>query len=176
MSVFYGNYANGVVMSTRTRLYFIGLSEFCAQPSWPTTCFLRKRVDSRRRKYLGQKRLKKPPKDPKQPILLGIAVHGECESAPNSALAYSCYKIGRACQPDLIIRSWFTFSQIARILRYSARLAYLIASFLKSPHRAFLGLRRGYLRQKERRSRHCQFLSAIPFITSAQPRWMSLFS
>ena len=24
MSVFYGNYANGVVMSTRTRLYFIG--------------------------------------------------------------------------------------------------------------------------------------------------------
>ena len=57
-----------------------------------------------------------------------------------------------------------------RILRYSARLAYLVASFFKSPHKAFLGLTRGYLRQKKRRSRHCQFLSAIPFITLVQPR------
>ena len=104
MSVFYGNYANGVVMSTRTRLYFIGTFGILCATKLTYDVFLRKRVDSRRRKYFGQKRLKKPPKDPKQPILLGIAVHGECESAPNSALAYSCYKIGRACQPDLIAR------------------------------------------------------------------------
>ena len=62
------------------------------------------------------------------------------------------------------------FSQIVRILRYLAQLAYLVASFFKSPHKAFLGLTRGYLRQKKRRSRHCQFLSAIPFITSVQHR------
>ena len=42
-----------------------------------------------------------PEKAPKQPILLGIAEQSEYERAPNSALASSCYKIGRACQPDL---------------------------------------------------------------------------
>ena len=85
MSVFYGNYANGVL---------------CPH----ATSFLRKRVDSRRRKHFGQKRLKMPEKAPKQPILLGIAEHSECVSASNGAIAYSCYKIGRACQPDLIAR------------------------------------------------------------------------
>ena len=42
-----------------------------------------------------------PEKAPKQPILLGIAEHSECVSDSNGAIAYSCYKIGRACQPDL---------------------------------------------------------------------------
>ena len=59
------------------------------------TSFLRKRVDSRRRKYFGQKRLKMPEKAPKQPILLGIAEHSECVSASNGAIAYSCNKIRR---------------------------------------------------------------------------------
>ena len=63
--------------------------------------FLRNNVASRRRKYFGQKRLKMPEKAPKQPILLGIAEHSKCVSASNGAIAYSCYKIGRACQPDL---------------------------------------------------------------------------
>ena len=42
-----------------------------------------------------------PEKAPKQPILLGIAEHSKCVSASNGAIAYSCYKIGRACQLDL---------------------------------------------------------------------------
>ena len=45
-----------------------------------------------------------PEKAPKQPILLGIAEHSECVSAVNGAIAYSCYKIGRACQLDWIVR------------------------------------------------------------------------
>ena len=152
------------------------LSGFYAQASRLTTSICATNVPIRRRKYFWQKRRKMPPKAPKPPVLLGIAEHSECVSAVNGAIAYSCYKIGRAYQPDWIVRHWFAFLQIARILRYSARLAYLVASFFKSPHKAFLGLTRGYLRQKKRRSRHCQFLLAIPFITSVQPRWMSLFS
>ena len=65
------------------------------------TSFLRNNVALRRRRNFGQKRLKMPKKAPKQPILLGIAEHSECVSASNGAIAYSCYKIGRACQPDL---------------------------------------------------------------------------
>ena len=65
-------------------------------------------------------------------------------------VTYSCNKIGRACQPDLC-SSLLHFLQIPRKLRYSARLAYLIAPSLKSPHRAFLWLTRGCLRQKRRR-------------------------
>ena len=63
--------------------------------------FLRNNVALRRRRNFGQKRLKMPEKAPKQPILLGIAEHSECVSASNGAIAYSCYKIGRACQPNL---------------------------------------------------------------------------
>ena len=62
--------------------------------------FLRNNVALRRRRNFGQKRLKMPEKAPKQPILLGIAEHSKCVSASNGAIAYSCYKIGRACQPD----------------------------------------------------------------------------
>ena len=112
--------------------------------------FLRNNVALRRRRNFGQKRLKMPEKAHKQPILLGIAEHSECVSASNGAIAYSCNKIGRACQPDLC-SSLLHFLQIPRKLRYSARLAYLIAPSLKSPHRAFLWLTRGCLRQKRRR-------------------------
>ena len=45
-----------------------------------------------------------PQKAPKAPVLLGIAEHSECVSAVNGAIAYSCYKIGRAYQPDWIVR------------------------------------------------------------------------
>ena len=134
--------------------------------------FLRNNVALRRRRNFGQKRLKMPEKAPKQPILLGIAEHS---TPPMASSLIPATKSGELVSP-ICVPTCFTFSQIARNLRYSARLAYLVASFLKSLHKAFLGLTRGYLQQKKRMSRHCQFLSAIPFITSVQPRRMSLLS
>ena len=67
-----------------------------------------------------------------------ICVAAQCRHA------YSCNKIRR--NPNSI-----TSLQIAVFLRSLAWLAYLVASVLQSPHRAFLGLTRRYLRQKRRR-------------------------
>ena len=67
-----------------------------------------------------------------------ICVAAQCRHA------YSCNKIRRV--PCL-----FHLSSNCRILRSWAWLAHLVAFVLKSAHRAFLGLTRGYLRQKRRR-------------------------
>ena len=49
-------------------------------------------------------------------------------------------------------RAWFIclkFLHLARFLRCQRGLAHVVILLLKSPHRAFLGLARGELRQKE---------------------------
>ena len=143
------------------------------------TSFLRKRVDSRRRKYFGQKRLKTPEIAPKQPILLGIAEHSECVSASNGAIAYSCYKIGRACQPDLIARPWFTFSQSPEIcvIRLGWRTWLLL---LSNRHTGLSwGLHGDIYGRKEEGLNSLLMLSFLRWITITtlqQPRSFPLFS
>ena len=119
---------------------------------------------------ISDKRGSKRPKKPQNSLFsLGIAERSDLRGGSMSPRLFLLQN-----RASLSARFVFVFvslfSQIARILRYSARLAYLVASFFKSPHKTFLGLTRGYLRQKKRRSRHCLFLSAIASITSVQPR------
>ena len=71
-----------------------------------------------------------PEKAPKQPILLGIAEHSECVSASNGAIAYSCYKIGRACQPDLCSYLFHFFRKLPEFC--VVRLGWCTWSFLFS--------------------------------------------
>ena len=114
----------------------------------------------------GSKRPKKPQNSQ---FPLGIAERSDLRGGSMSPRLFLLQNRA-SLSARLDCSSLIHFFAKPRNLRYSARLAYLVASFFKSPHRAFLGLTRGYLRQKKRRSRHCLFLSAIPFITSVQPR------
>ena len=145
------------------------LSRFCAQPSRPTTLFCAIKstygvVD------FSDKRGSKSPKKPQNcSFLLGIAEHSDLRGGSMSPRLFLLQNRA-SLSARFDCSSLIHFFAKPRNLRYSARLAYLVASSFKSPHKAFLGLTRGYLRQKKRRSRHRQFLSAIPFITSVQHR------
>ena len=119
---------------------------------------------------ISDKRGSKRPKKPQNSLFsLGIAERSDLRGGSMSPRLFLLQNRA-SLSARFDCSSLIHFFAKPRNLRYSARLAYLVASFIKSPHRAFLGLTWGYLLQKKRRSRHCQFLSAIPFITSAQPR------
>ena len=111
-----------------------------------------------------------PEKAPKQPILLGIAEHSKCVSASNGVIAYSCYKIGRACQPDLCSYLLYFFANRPKFALFGS--VGVLGRFISSigTQGVLLAYTGGCLRQKKRRSRHCLFLSAIASITSVQPR------
>ena len=116
--------------------------------------FVRNRVDLRR--FFAQQsrltaswifRTKEAQKARKSPKIAYFCSALPCKVicvAAQCRHAYSCNKIGR----ELSIS---TFLDLARFLRYQGGLAYLVVLVLKSAHEAFLGLTRGYLRQKEKK-------------------------
>ena len=119
---------------------------------------------------ISDKRGSKRPKKPQNSLFpLGIAERSDLRGGSMSPRLFLLQNRA-SLSARFDCSSLIHVSQIARILRYSARLAYLVASFFKSPHRAFLGLTRGYLRQKKRRIRRCLILSANLLTTSQQPR------
>ena len=119
---------------------------------------------------ISDKRGSKRPKKPQNSLFpLGIAERSDLRGGSMSPRLFLLQNRA-SLSARFDCSSLIHFFAKPRNLRYSARLAYLVASFFKSPHKAFLGLTRGYLRQKKRRSRHCQFPSAIPCKTLVQPR------
>lgn len=119
------------------------LSGFRAQRWRPTTSFCATmspydvvRISDKR----GSKSLKKPRN---RPFLLGVAVQSDLRGGSMSPRLFLQQNRARFGHLNLL--------HLARFLRCLARLAYLVVLLLKSPHRAFLGLTRGYLRQKEKK-------------------------
>ena len=88
----------------------------------------------------GQKRLKTPENSP---FMLGIAEHSDLRGGSMSPRLF--------LQQNTAKPEFYHLSPNCRILRSLAWLAYSVAFVLQSAHRAFLGLTRGYLRQKRRR-------------------------
>ena len=88
----------------------------------------------------GQKRLKTPENSP---FMLGIAEHSDLRGGSMSPRLF--------LQQNTAKPEFYHLSPNCHILRSLAWLAYSVAFVLQSAHRAFLGLTRGYLRQKRRR-------------------------
>jgi len=93
---------------------------------------------------ISDKRGSKRPKKPENsPFMLGIAEHSDLRGGSMSPRLF--------LQQNTAKPEFYHLSPNCRILRSLAWLAYSIAFVLQSAHRAFLGLTRGYLRQKRRR-------------------------
>ena len=119
---------------------------------------------------ISDKRGSKRPKKPQNSLFpLGIAERSDLRGGSMSPRLFLLQNRASLSARFDCSYSVHSFANSPNFALFSS-IGVLVASFFKSPHKAFLGLTRGYLRQKKRRSRHCQFLSAIPFITSAQPR------
>ncbi len=109
----------------------------------PHDVLLRKQVDLRRRDFSDKRDSKRPKKPPNRTFLLGIAEHSDLRGGSMSPCLF--------LQQNTAKPEFYYLSPNCRILRSLAWLAYLVAFILKSAHRAFLGLTRGYLRQKRKR-------------------------
>lgn len=118
------------------------LSGFVAQPCRLTTSFCASKSTYDVVKFSDKRGSKCSKKPPNSPFLLGIAEHSVLR--------------GDSMSPCLFLqqnRAWFVYLNLlhsARFLRCQWGLEYLAVILLKSPHRAFFGLTRGYLRQKRR--------------------------
>ena len=91
-----------------------------------------------------------PQKAPKPPVLLGIAEHSECVSAVNGAIAYSCYKIGRACQPDLCSYLLYFFANRPKFALFGS-VGVLGRFFLQIATQGFLGAYMGIFTAEEKK-------------------------
>ena len=138
------------------------LSGFGAQPCRLTTSFCANKSTYDVVKFSDKRGSKCPKKPPNSPFLLGIAEQSDLRGG---SMSPRLFLQQNTAQPE-----FYHLSPNCRILRSSAWLAYLVASVLQSAHRAFLGLTRGYLRQKKRRIRRCPFSSKNLLTTSQQPR------
>ena len=123
--------------------YFIGTFRFSCATESTYDAFLRNKVDLRRRGFFGQKRLKTPEKAPKSLIFARHCRAWWSAWRLNVATLIPATKYGKA-------RILLSLSKLP-YFAFFGLVAYLIVLLLKSPHRAFLGLTRGYLRQKRRR-------------------------
>ncbi len=122
--------------------YFIGTFGFsCATEStYDVFCATMSPYDVVR---ISDKRGSKRPKKPQNSLfLLGVAVQGDLRGGSMSPRLF--------LQQNTAKPKFYSLSSNCRILRSLAWLAYLVTFILKSAHRAFLGLTRGYLRQKEK--------------------------
>ena len=138
------------------------LSGFVAQPCRLTMSFCASKSTYDVVKFSDKRGSKCPKKPPNSPFLLGIAEHSVLRGDSMSPCLFLQQNRARAV--------YLTLLHLARFLRYQRCSAYLAALLIKSPHRAFLGLTRGYLRQKKRRIRRCPFSSKNLLTTSQQPR------
>ena len=133
-----------------------------AQTSRPTTSFCTNKSTYDVVEFSDKRGSKCPKKPPNSPFLLGIAERSDLRGGSMSPCLF--------LQQNRARFGHLNFLHLARFLRCQRGLAYLAVLLLKSPHRAFLGLTRGYLRQKKRRIRRCPFSSKNLLTTSQQPR------
>ena len=119
------------------------LSGFRAQQSRPTTLFCATKSTYGVVDFSDKRGSKRPKKPQNRSFLLGIAVHSDLRGGSMSPRLF--------LQQNTVQPEFYHLSPNCRILRSLAWLAHSVAFVLQSPHRAFLGLTRGYLRQKKRR-------------------------
>lgn len=116
---------------------------FGAQPCRLTTSFCANKSTYDVVEFSDKRGSKCPKKPPNSPFLLGIAEQSDLRGGSMSPRLF--------LQQNRARFGHLNFLHLARFLRCQRGLAYLAVLLLKSPHRAFLGLTRGYLRQKRRR-------------------------
>lgn len=119
------------------------LSGFRAQLSRPTTSFCATMSPYDVVEFSDKRGSKSPKKPQNRSFLLGIAVQSELRGGSMSPRLF--------LQQNMAKLEFYHLSPNCRILRSLAWLAHLVAFVLKSAHKAFLWLPRGYLRQKRRR-------------------------
>ena len=126
------------------------LSSFDAQRWRPTTSFCATMSPHDVVNISNKRGLKCPKKPQNSPFCSALPSIVSAWAPPMVPSLIPATKSGELVSP-ICVPTCFTFSQIARNLRYSARLAYLVASSSQAPHKASLWLTRGCLRQKRRR-------------------------
>ena len=119
------------------------LSEFGTQLCRLATSFCASKSTYDVVKFSDKRGSKRPKKPQNRPFLLGIAVHSGLRGGSMSPRLF--------LQQNMAKPEFYHLSPNCGVLRSLAWLAYLVAFVLKSAHRAFWGLTRGYLRQKRRR-------------------------
>lgn len=120
------------------------LSGFVAQPCRLTTSFCANKSTYDVVEFSDKRGSKSPKKPRNRPFLLGIAVHSDLRGGSMSPRLF--------LQQNRARLVYLNFPHSARFLRYQWGSAYLVVLLLKSPHRAFLWLTRGYLRQKKKKA------------------------
>ena len=157
--MFYGYVAS---LAQANLLISSALSGFVAQPCPHTTSYCANKSTYDVVEFSDKRGSKCPKKPQNCPFWLGIAVQSDLRGGSMSPCLFLQQNRARVI--------YLNFRYLARFLRYQGGLAYLVVIVLKSPHRAFFGLTRGYLRQKKRRIRRCPFSSKNLLTTSQQPR------
>ena len=129
------------------------LSGFRAQPSRPTTLFCATKSTYGVVDFSDKRGSKRPKKLQNRSFLLGVAEQSDLRGGSMSPRLF--------LQQNTAKPEFYYLSPNCRIWRSLAWLAYLIVFALQSPHRAFLWLTRGYLRQKRRRLNGLWLLSFL---------------